>query len=102
MKWYFIDGAVGLVIAFVAFFIAPFLLFSGNWELLDIGAFPAFLIGVFIFLFYNRTPLYKRLHTEGVRPFSSAFIAYLMGAAIGYGVVVFLAAFSILQWSPAI
>lgn len=102
MKRYLVDGAVGFAVALALFFAVPLLWHTGNWGFWEIGAFQSLLLGLFFFLLYNQTPPYKKLHAPGARPFSAAFTAYLAGAIVGYGAVLFIAAFSVSQWSPAL
>lgn len=101
MKRYLIDGIIGFIIAALIFFIVPLVWHGGAWGLLNYGPFSYVLLGFFIFLFYNQTPFYKKRHDEGAKIFSLAFISFFLGALIGYGAVLLLAAFSVLQWSPA-
>lgn len=102
MKIYLADGAAGLPLAAMLFFLAPLLFSGGNWGAPAGGAFPYFLLAVFLFFLYSRTSFYRRRHAAGAKPFSAALAAFVAGALAGYGAVLLAAAFSVTQWTLAL
>jgi len=109
-KRHLIDGLVGFVVGFVLFLVVPFIAFHGSWGIVGYDAvqslFPSLandaqgtlmvlciayiLVDCILFFIYRELPFYKRRHGKGLDDFLFALGSFLVGALLGYGVVLFI------------
>jgi hypothetical protein len=113
-KEYFLDGALGFAAGFLFFWLVPLIAFHGNWGLIGydtvqslfpwLAPDPQSVLSVLcifyividsaMFFIYRELPFYKKRHGHGVDPFLFALGAFLIGAVLGYGAVLFLGLFA--------